>query len=443
MNVKPYLYAGSIIGAFAMGIGLWTAGQAAPPSKPKVPVLQVDPNWPKMPLPDSSSPLTKVAYRNLKSTATGKYLPWVTGEVAGTCVDSQDHVFTVNRGNLVSPEGVTGSVPPVPITAVPSPMVIEFDRDGNVANAWDATSVTGFVRQEQIHGCFVDYQDNIWIGGNGDGIVTKYTHDGTLLLQIGTQGVCDWPANGNACGNSGGDASANQSTTLLNEPANVWVDPNPDPVTHQRGSVYIADGYGNHRVVVFSATGQYLRQWGDVAGTVNDPQTDSRGRFAAGDGGHPHCVVGGNDNLIYVCDRADDRIEVFDKVGNLARIINVLPGTGQTLGIGMAPGLGTAGSAWDLRFTNDAFQTYMFEIDGGNEIMHTMLRAGPDTDSIVGGIGEPGHEAGQFTFLHSNTVDSKGNVYTGETINGRRIQKFVHVECNSGKGHGDGRGNCD
>ena len=441
MNAKPYLYAGSLIGALAVGSGLWTAGQAAPPSKPKIPVLRVDANWPK-PLPDSHSSLTKAAYKDLKSTATGDYMPWVTGEVAGTCVDSQDHVFTVNRGNLVSPEGATAPAPIHPITAVPAPMVIEFDQAGNVVNAWDAATLTGSVNQAQIHGCFVDYQDNIWIGGNGDGIVTKYTHNGTLLLQIGTQGVCDWPANGNKCGNSGADPTANKSTTLLNEPANVWVDPNPDPKTGQRGSVYIADGYGNHRVVVFSATGQYLRQWGDVAGVVNNPQTDSRGLFAAGDGGHPHCVVGGNDNLIYVCDRADDRIEVFDKVGNLQRIINVVPGTGQTPGIGGAPGLGTAGSAWDLRFTNDAFQTYMFEVDGGNEILHTMLRAGPDTDSIVGGIGQPGHQAGQFTFLHSNTVDSKGNVYTGETINGRRIQKFVHVECNNGNGRGNGQGNC-
>ena len=444
-NVKAYLYAGSITTALIAGVGLWTAGQAAPPSKPKVPVLKVDGNWPR-PLPDSSSPLTKTGYKNLKSTATGKYLPWVTGEVAGTCVDSQDHIFTVNRGNLVAPETnppnlpATGGGP----TAVPSPMVIEYDPDGNVVNAWDAAAngPTGFVNQAQIHGCFVDYQDNIWIGGNGDGIVTKYTHDGKLLLQIGTQGVCDNPP-GNVCGNSGANAAANNSTTLLNEPANVWVDPNPDPKTGQRGSVYIADGYGNHRVVVFDATGHYLRQWGGVAGTVHNPQTDSRGLFAAGDGGHPHCVVGGNDNLMYVCDRADDRIEVFDKIGNLQRIINVVPGTGQTLGVGGALGLGTAGSAWDLRFTNDAFQTYMFEVDGGNEILHTMLRAGADTDSIVADTGQPGHQSGQFTFLHSNTVDSKGNVYTGETINGRRIQKFVHVECNNGNGQGNGNGNCN
>src|SRR5438477_1934168 len=422
MKKESFVYAGATTLVLAMGIGLWTVSQADPPSRPKVPALQYDPTFPKLPLPVAGQFGTPPAI----STATGKPKPWVTGEVAGTCVDSQDHVFTVNRGNLVAPETVT---------AVPSPTVIEFDSDGNVVNAFNVTGT-----QSQIHGCFVDYQDNIWIAGNGDGIVEKWSHDGsTKLLQIGTKGVCDNPP-ANTCGNSGGNPLANMSHTLLNEPAIVWVDPSPDPVTNQRGSVYIADGYGNHRVVVFSSTGQYLRQWGGVAGTVNNPLTDSPGLFAAGDGGHPHCVVGGNDGMIYVCDRGDDRIQVFTKIGQLQRIIAVVPGTGVTLGIGGAPGLGTAGSAWDLRFTNDANQTYFFEIDGGNEIMHTMERA---SGAIVANLGEPGHDGGaQFTFLHSSTVDSKGNVYTGETINGRRIQKFLHVECNNGNGQGNGQGNC-
>ena len=94
----------------------------------------------------------------------------------------------------------------------------------------------------------------------------------------------------------GGNAAANQSQTLLNQPADMYIDPKPDPVTHRRGSIYIADGYGNHRVVVFDAEGDYLRQWGGVAGTVNNPTTDSLGLFASGDGGHPHCVVIGNDD---------------------------------------------------------------------------------------------------------------------------------------------------
>ena len=107
---------------------------------------------------------------------------------------------------------------------------------------------------------------------------------------------------------------------------------------------------------------------------MNNPLTDSPGLFASGDGGHPHCVIGGNDGLVYVCDRADDRIQVFTKTGELQRIIPVVPGTGVTLGIGGAPGLGTAGSAWDLAFSNDAMQTFMFEADGGNEILHIMDR---------------------------------------------------------------------
>jgi len=440
MKTKPFVYAGSVTLALAMGIGLWTVSQADPPSRPKVPALQYDPTFPKLPLPVAGQFGTPVAI----STATGKPKPWVTGEVAGTCVDSQDHVFTVNRGNLISPETVT---------AVPSPTVIEFDAAGNVVNAFnikakDSTATLVPVNQAQIHGCFVDYQDNIWIGGNGNGVEVKYSHDGsTWLNQIGVYNVCDNPP-ANTCGNSGGNPLANVSHTLINEPANVWVDPDPDPVTHQRGSVYVADGYGNHRVVVFqdnhNGTVTWLRQWphdNSVATTVNNPLTDFPGLFAAGDGGHPHCVVGGNDGNVYACDRGDDRIEVFDKaLTHLVRIIPVVPGTGVTQGIGGAPGLGTAGSAWDLRFTNDAAQTYFFEIDGGNEIMHTMERA---SGAIVANLGEPGHDGGaQFTFLHSNTVDSKGNVYTGETINGRRIQKFLHVECNNGNGQGNGQGNC-
>jgi hypothetical protein len=146
---------------------------------------------------------------------------------------------------------------------------------------------------------------------------------------------------------------------------------------------------------------------------------------------------------VYVCDRADDRIQVFTKSGDPnrlpVRIIPVVPGTGVTLGIGGVPGLGTAGSAWDLAFSNDSYQTFMFEVDGGNEILHIMDRV---LGSILTGFGTPGLQAGQFTFLHSVVLDSKGNLYTGETINGRRVQKFTHIQCNNGNGQGNGNGNC-
>src|SRR5215470_15975807 len=148
MKEKSYFYVGSVAATLALGVGLWTATQADPPARPKVPKLQVDSNWPK-PLPVAGQFGTTLKV----STANGKPLPWVTGEVAGTCVDSQDHVITVNRGNLIAPE--TNANGP---TAIPSPTVIEYDSDGNVVNAFNVTG-----RQAQIHGCFVDYQDNIWI----------------------------------------------------------------------------------------------------------------------------------------------------------------------------------------------------------------------------------------------------------------------------------------
>jgi len=425
MRGKHYIYAGAVGLAVAAALSLSVSVTQADTKKAHgLPSFAVDGSWPKMPLPSAGDFGTPLVI----STSTGKPKPWSTGEVAGTCVDSRDHVFIVTRGNLVNSPETLDSVPAAP--------VIEFDTAGNVVNAWGDRNVL----PNGIHGCFIDYQDNVWIAGNGDGIVQKYPHDGSHLplLQIGTRGVCDNPPLNN-CGNSGGNPLANMSHTLLNQPANMYIDPNPDPVTGQRGSIYIADGYGNHRVVVFSATGTWLRQWGGVAGVVNHPLIDSPGLFASGDGGHPHCITIGNDSLVYVCDRADDRIQVFSKTGMLQRIIPVVPGTGVTLGIGGAPGLGTAGSAWDLAFSNDDMQTLMFEVDGGNEILHIMDRA---MGSILSGFGTPGLQAGQFTFLHSVVLDSKGNLYTGETINGRRVQKFTHIECNNGNGQGNGQGNC-
>jgi hypothetical protein len=368
------------------------------------PRYRVDGSWPKA-FPTSPDPVT------------GRARVWIPGEVAGTCVDSRDHVFIVTRGNLIAPEEIKG---------VAAPPVMEFDPDGRTVAGWGDRNVL----PNGIHGCFVDYQDNLWIGGNGDGIVQKYTRGGKLLLQIGTRGVCDNPP-ANTCGNSGANAAANQSKTLLNQPADIYVDPHPDPVTGQRGSIYIADGYGNHRVVVFSANGTWLRQWGGVAGTVNNPVNDFPALFGAGDGGHPHCVVIGSDQLVYVCDRQNDRIQVFTKTGQFQRVIAVLPGTGVTQGPNGEAARGSTGSAWDLDFSGDPGQRILFEADGGNEQLLVMNK---QTGAILAKLGQPGRQAGQFTYLHTVARDSRGNLYTGETINGRRIQKFVPVRCDDDRG---------
>jgi hypothetical protein len=307
---------------------------------------------------------------------------WVTEEVGATCVDSKDHVVTLNRGTLLPIE--------VQLHVDLSPPVIEYDEQGNVVNAWGDRSLLPKI----LHGCYFDQQDNVWMTDAGGGVVQKWSHNGSkLLLQIGNKGVCDGV--GGACGSPG----LNSSHTLLNEPAAVAVD-------RANGDIYIADGYGNHRVVVFDRSGRYLRQWG-AAG--REP-----GQFAPEGGGHPHCVVLHND-LVYVCDRSNDRIQVFDKFGNIKDVISVVPENAR----GGRDTQDAVGSASDLGFSPDG--RYMYVADIRNTTLWIFDHA---SNAVLGGFGRPGHSTGELTSFHSLAVDSKGNIYTGE-VTGRRIQKFV------------------
>jgi hypothetical protein len=400
MKFGWHIYLGVVLLALVIALGLWhTPTKAA--SAMHVPRYKVDPFWPK-PLPAPKD-------------ANGVPHQWVSGEVGGDCVDSHDHVFALNRafqkgegGKLLSQEGTT---------SIPAPPVIEYDPAGNIVNSWGDTTIAppregttdgpSAVMPETLHSCFVDYQDNVWIGGYADGVVQKYTHDGkTMVLQIGTKGICDGPDTLSpkraypTCGNPGN----NSSHTLLNEPAGIAVDPGPDPATGQVGDVYIADGYGNHRVVVFDNQGKYVRQFGSAG--------SGDGQFQASGAGHPHCVVLGNDNLVYACDRGQNRIEVFDKMGNFKRHILVNPPT-QLQATGRAAG---------VVFSPDKAQRFMYDEDQGSEAIWIMDHS---LGTILGGFGHGGHAAGDFTSPHTLAIDSKGNLYVAETGGGRRIQKFV------------------
>jgi len=326
------------------------------------PHFKVDPSWPK-PMPDR----------------------WVTGEVAGTCVDANDHVFIVNRSDLT---------PKQQKMATPAPPVVELDQEGNVVNSWGKADAL----PESRHACLIDYEGNFWITGNKDGIVQKYTHDGSkLLLQIGTKGVFD-TSDGTITG-----ASMNSGHTSFFNPAAIAVDPSD-------GNIYIADGYGNRRIAVFDREGHFLRQWGQQA---TKAQTD------AGVGGIflmvVHCVVTGKDGLFYVCDRNGDRVEVFDRLGNFKRNILVESKTAQLTGIGSV--------TW-VDFSPDPEQKYMYVADGGDEEIRVMERV---TGRTLSKFGRPGHQIGQFENLHSLSVDSKGDIITGEAGvvgGGRRVQMF-------------------
>src|SRR6516162_2210595 len=178
--------------------------------------FEVDPTWPK-PLPES----------------------WITGQLGGVCTDSHDHIVVVNRRDITKEEAETSEQ---------APPIIMFDQAGKVVASFGDPNVV----PHSIHGCAFDSENNVWVGGNDDATIQKYTHDGRLLTQIGKRGVFD-SSDGTSKGsflNSGKDRFFN--------PAGIAIDPG-------NGDVYVADGYGNRRVAVFDRSGKFLRQWGRQA----------------------------------------------------------------------------------------------------------------------------------------------------------------------------------
>jgi DNA-binding beta-propeller fold protein YncE len=230
----------------------------------------------------------------------------------------------------------------------------------------------------------VDHKGNVWIAGNGenDHQVLKFSQDGTFLLQIGQARM------------TGGS----NDTELLGNPADTEVDP-------EANEVYVADGYLNKRVIVFDAdTGEYRRHWG-AYGERPDDDPNATDQF-----GNPvHCVRITNDGLVYVCDRANNRVQVFEKDGTFVREFEIEP---DTLG---------NGSTWDVDVSPGRRQRYLYNADGENNYIWILERA---SEEILSTFGRNGRQAGQFHWVHNLVVDSKGNIYTAEVDTGKRVQKF-------------------
>jgi hypothetical protein len=366
MRIKTCIHVIMIIVLFNLWLGIWgslpnevkaqSQQQAA-----EVPQFKYDPAWPK-PLPDE----------------------WVLGSVGSVCVDAQDHVFAVTRGQ---PDPKERNL------ATPAPPVIEFDPDGNVVHSWGNRDLMARVQ----HGCFIDKEGNFWTAGNNDGIVQKYTHDGSkMLLQIGTKGVMD-SSDGTATG-----TGLNSSHTSLFKPSQIAVDPS-------NGDVYVSDGYGNRRVVVFDREGRYLRQWGRQ-GTQAEADAGVGGVFL----GTVHCVVIGNDGLVYVCDRLGDRVEVFDKMGNFKRNIRIESKTAHRANFA----IGTVD--W-VGFSTDPAQKFMYVANNADDVIYILDR---ETGQVLSKFGRPGNQPGDFTDPHSIAVDLMGNIIVGEVPNGGKIQMW-------------------
>jgi DNA-binding beta-propeller fold protein YncE len=391
-----------LIGALTMGQKILTSRAVAEAAGVQAPMFEVDPLWPK-PLPNH----------------------WIMGNTIGVSADAQDHIWIIHRQGSLEPKEVYATTdPPGASCCLPAPPVLAFDQAGNLIAHWGGKG-EGYEWPDSNHGITVDYKGNVWIGGNGagtppggargggqapggapvegqsgplggyyfhDSMIMKFTQDGKFLMQIGKVG-----------GSKGSNDVEN-----LRRPAKIFVDKDTN-------EVYVADGYGNHRVIVYDAdSGKYKRHWGAYGHKPDDadlgpynPDAPPAQQFR-----NPvHCAELAKDGLLYVCDRVNDRIQVFKKDGTFVKEVFIAK---RTLG---------DGSVWDIAFSKDPQQKYIYLADGANEKVYILLR---DSLEILTSFGDGGRQPGQFYAVHSIATDSKGNIYTTETYRGQRVQRFIY-----------------
>jgi len=333
---------------------------SVPTTERLVPQFEVDPSWPMLPN------------------------DWVLGSVASVDVDSRDHVWIYHRPRSVDEAQQANA----------APAVLEFDPEGNFVQGWGGPGA-GYEWPANEHGIEVDDQDYVWLGGNGGGassddMLLKFTRDGELVMQIGGRNT------------SGG----NRDTDNLNRSAEA-------AVYRDTNEVFVADGYGNRRVIVFDAdTGAYKRMWGAFDNEpidASDEQPPPDAELGPLQFGTVHGIEVSTDGLVYVSDRDLNRIQVFSIDGSYQTQVFVNRDA-------------NANSVAGLAFSPDPAQQFVFVADLGNNHIHILDR---ETLDVLDSFGEQGLEPGQFGGVHHLAIDSQGNLYTAEAQEGRRAQKLV------------------
>ena len=333
------------------------------------PRYAVDATWPK-PLPNN----------------------WLLGQVAGIAVASDDTIWVLHRpASLTDDERGATLTPKRSKCCVPAPPVLQFGRDGKLLNSWGGKG-SGYDWPGNEHGIYIDPKNHVWIGGNGakDNMLLKFTSEGKFLLQIGKPG----------------ESKGSNDLGQLGRPAHMELDA-------EANELYVADGYGNRRVIVFDATsGEYKRHWGAYGKKPDDTKLPDYNPESPQFGNPVHCVRLTKDNLVYVCDRNNNRLQVFKKNGEFVRQFAHEPDTQGS------------GSVWDLIPSEDAAQRYLLIADGTNNEVRIVQR---DSGEVLGAFGRSGRQAGDFHWVHNIAIDSQGSLYTAEVDTGKRAQRFVRV----------------
>jgi DNA-binding beta-propeller fold protein YncE len=363
------------------------AAQAPAAASHEVPKFEVDQSWPKIP--------------------NG----WVLGQVSSAACDDQGNIWVLQRPSTVRPGQKTG------------PPVMVFDQAGNYIKGWGGPG-DGYDWPQTEHGIFVDYKGFVWIGGSGnDDQILKFTKDGKFVMQIG----------------HGGKKKTNQDTEDFWEPADVFVYP-------KTNELFVADGYRNKRIIVLDAdTGAFKRMWGAFGNVPTDDAAPAGGEGADGGGrgrgrggpdlnripakdldptdqGPPqfnlvHGVKVSNDGLVYVSDRGGKRVQVFTIDGKYQTQIWIDRWC-ETVGQGCGNGQTAASTA----FSADPAQRFLYVASRSPARIWIYDRK---TLQPLDSFGRPGVAPGEFYVLHHMTTDAKGNLYTSEVEDGKRIQKFV------------------
>jgi DNA-binding beta-propeller fold protein YncE len=323
---------------------------------------------------------------------------WVTGQVGGVAVDSHDNVWVFHReATIPDGEKAASLTPPQAECCIPAPAVLEFDRNGIFLQAWGGPGA-GYEWPATQHGIFVDHKDNVWLSGSAkeDNQILKFTNKGKFLMQIGHSGK-----------NRGSNDTSN-----LGGPAGLFVYP-------KTNELFVADGYFNHRVIVFDAdTGAYKRHWGAYGKKPEDDyKFPSRAQLVQGPpppqfNNPVHSVVVSNDDLVYVADRTNNRLQVFKLDGTFIKEIFIARNTLQA-----------EGTVHHFAMSPDKDQKFLYVLDGSNKAIRILNR---QTLEIVANIGgHAGHNAREFFHAHSFAADSKGNLFIGEVNNGQRYYKYA------------------